>query len=192
MRATIVAAVVIAAAFAFTQTRSAAHSAAYASMQRKLQHVENNARQPHPDPTPTEFTEQEVNAYLASGDIQFPAGVQSAELHAQPGVVNGLSRVDFDQVKAGRSSANPLLAVFTGVHDVQVMTHAHGAGGRGYVHVDSVSIDGIEVPTFVLQLFIDKYIKPKYPNVGIDSEFALPDRVDSAVVGLHKVTVVQK
>jgi hypothetical protein len=72
------------------------------------------------------------------------------------------------------------------------MTHAYGKAGRGYVHVDSVSIDGIEVPQFALQLFVDKYIKPKYPNVGIDSEFALPDRIDTAVVGLHKVTLTQK
>jgi len=192
MRAILFFAVVLAALFAFAQTKPRANSAAVASIEAKLQRIENNARQAHPDPTPIELTEQEVNAYLASGDVQLPAGVQSVQLQAQPGAVNGTSRVDFDQVKAGQHSSNPLLAVFSGVHDVQVMTHAYGKAGRGYVHVDSVSIDGIEVPQFALQLFVDKYIKPKYPNVGIDSEFALPDRIDTAVVGLHKVTVAQK
>src|SRR5581483_4567958 len=192
MRATLLVAVLVTAVLGFTQSKPAVNTAAAASAQRKLQHIESNAQQPHPDSTPTEITEQEVNAYLASGDVQLPAGVQSVQLQAQPGAVNGTSRVDFDQVKAGQHSSNPLLAVFSGVHDVQVMTHAYGKAGRGYVHVDSVSIDGIEVPQFALQLFVDKYIKPKYPNVGIDSEFALPDRIDTAVVGLHKVTVAQK
>ena len=70
--------------------------------------------------------------------------------------------------------------------------HAYGTRGEGIVHVDSVSIDGVEVPSFVLQLFVDKYLKPKYPNVGIDSRFALPARIDTATVGLHKVSVTQK
>ncbi len=33
---------------------------------------------------------------------------------------------------------------------------------------------------FVLELFVEKYLKPKYPDIGIDSRFALPARVDSA------------
>lgn len=192
MRATSLLAVLLAALIAFTESRPASNSAAAASMQGKLQRIESNARQPHPNPATTDLTEQEVNAYLASRDVQLPAGVQSVLLQGQPGAVNGTSRVDFDQVKAGQRSYNPLLSVFSGIHDVEVMTHAHGAAGRGYVHVDSVAIDGIEVPNFALQLFVDKYIKPKYPNVGIDSEFVLPDRIDSAVVGLHKVTLTQK
>jgi len=35
-------------------------------------------------------------------------------------------------------------------------------------------------------------IWPVYPNIGIDSRFALPVRVDAAIVGLHKVTLTQK
>jgi len=82
--------------------------------------------------------------------------------------------------------------MFSGLHDVIVIAHAHGARGVGIVHVDSVSIDGVEVPKFVLELFLEKYLKPRYPNIGIDSRFALPVRVDAAAVGLHKVSVSQK
>ena len=184
-------AILFPALVACAQTKTSSSDTA-ASLQHKLQHIEENARHQPPDPAPTVLTEQEVNAYLASGDVQLPAGVESVHLQAQPGTVNGTARVDFDKVKAGQNSSNPLLSVFSGVHDVQVMTQSHGSGGRGYVHVDSVSIDGIEVPHFALQLFVDKYIKPKYPDVGIDSQFVLPDRIDTAVVGLHKVTIVQK
>ena len=60
------------------------------------------------------------------------------------------------------------------------------------VSVDSVSLDGIEIPRFVLQLFVEKYLQPKYPNIGLDSRFALPDRIDTAIVGLHKLTITQK
>jgi hypothetical protein len=162
------------------------------SMERKLQHVQSNGALAHPDQTPTEFTEQEVNAYVASGAIKLPAGVQSVNFQGQPEVVIATTRVDFDELKAGRRSSNPLLSMFSGIHDVVVSAHVRGAGGQGYVNVDSVSLDGVEIPRFALQMFVEKYLQPKYPGVGLDSKFALPARIDTATVGLHKLTITQK
>jgi hypothetical protein len=176
----------------WSQTRSRANPIQVASAESKLQHLQNNGEQAHPDPAPTEFSEQEINAYFASGNVELPAGVQSVILQERPGVVVGTSRVDFDQVRTGKNSYNPLLSVFSGLHDVVVKAHARGEHGQGLVQVDSVSIDGVEVPRFVLELFVEKYLAPKYPNIGIDSRFALPARVDAAIVGLHKVTLTQK
>jgi hypothetical protein len=176
----------------WSQTKSNSTSNQTASAERKLQHLESNGEQAHPDPAPTEFTEQEINAYFASGNVILPDGVQSVVFQEQPGVVTGTSRVDFDKLKAGKSSYNPLLSVFSGLHDVIVTAHAYGAHGQGLVHVDAVSIDGVEVPGFVLELFVEKYLKPRYPNIGIDSRFAFPARVDAATVGLHKGTIIQR
>ncbi len=176
----------------WSQSKPTSNSSQVASVERKLQHLQSNGAQAHPDPAPTEFAEQEINAYFASGDIQLPVGVQSVVFQEQPEVVVATSRVDFDRIKAGKNSYNPLLSVFSGLHDVVVTAHAYGAHGQGLVHVDSVSIDGVEVPRFVLELFAEKYLKPKYPNIGIDSRFALPARVDAATVGLHRVTLTQK
>jgi hypothetical protein len=176
----------------WSETKSTSNSGQVASAERKLQHLENNGAQEHPDPAPTEFTEQELNSYFASGNVDLPAGVQSVVFQEQPGVIIGTSRVDFDRIKAGKNSYNPLLSVFSGLHDVVVTAHAYGAQGQGLVHVDSVSIDGVEIPRFVLELFVEKYLKPKYPNIGIDSRFALPARVDAATIGLHKVILTQK
>jgi len=175
-----------------SQNRASVNSTLVAALEKKVQHLQSNADRKPPDSTPTEFSEAEINAYFASGNIDLPAGVQSVALQEQPGIVIGTSRIDFDQLKAGKNSYNPLLSVFSGVHDVIVTAHAYGAHGQGFVHVDSVSIDGVEVPQFVLEIFVQKYLKPKYPDVGIDSRFALPVRVDAATVGLHKVTVIQQ
>jgi len=163
-----------------------------AILQRKLDYLEANSHASHPKQTPTIFTEQEVNSYLASDQIELPLGVQSVTLRFGAGTISGTSRVDFDKALAGARSANPLLSIFSGVHEVAVATHATGSSGEGHVHVDSVSLDGIEVPNFVLELFIEKYLQPKYPEIGLDSRFALPDRIDSAVVSGHQVTLTQK
>jgi hypothetical protein len=162
------------------------------SMKHKLQHIHDNDARKSPDQTPTEFAEREVNAYFSAGEIKLPAGVQSVHFEGKPGVVTATARVDFDQLRSGRNSSNPLLSIFAGVHEVVVAAQARGTGGQGLVQVDSVSLDGVEIPRFVLQAFAEKYLKPKYPNIGLDSRFALPDRIDTASVGLHKLTVTQK
>jgi len=162
------------------------------SVKQKLAHIEANGRMAHPDQAPTVITEDEANAYLASEEVQLPAGVQSVKLRGQSGTIDGTAQIDFDKVREGTHSSNPLLSVFSGVHEVEVATHAFGKAGRGYVHVDSVSIDGVEVPQFVLQLFVEKYLTPRYPQIGLDSQFKLADRIDSAMVAEHRVTIVQK
>ena len=161
-------------------------------MEQKLRHVETNSQTDHPDQTPTIFTEQEVNSYLASDNIILPDGVRSVKLEGAPGVITGTAQVDFDRIREGARSSNPLLSIFSGVHQVVVFAHAYGANREGFVHVDSVSLDGVEIPRFVLQLFVEKYLQPRYPQLGLDSRFPLADRVDTATVGLHQLTVTQK
>jgi len=177
---------------AFQSSVKSGDSAPLESLERKLAYIEQNAALAHPNEAPTQLTEQEINAYLASGQLRFPAGVQSLQLQGEHGVVTGKARVDFDQVKAGQHNGNPLLSVFSGVHDVTVVAHAHGAGHQGFVHVDSVALDGVEIPQFALELFVEKYIQPRYPGIGIDSRFALPDKIDTATIAQHEVTITQK
>ena len=163
-----------------------------AAMDQKLRRIETNAQLAHPDPAPTTFTEQEANAYLGSDQLKLPAGVRSVKLQGTPGIITGEAQVDFDRIREGTRSSNPLLSIFSGVHEVVVVAHAYGSRGQGHVHVDSVSLDGVEIPEFVLELFVENFLQPKYPQIGLDSQFALPDKIDAATVGLHQLTVTQK
>jgi len=162
------------------------------SMQSKLDHIRDNGKLPSPDQSPTVMSEEEVNEYLNSGKIQLPQGVKKVTLQGRSGVVTGFVNVDFDEIRSGQRSSNPLLAIFSGRHDARVEGDAAGSGGEGKVHVRAVSIDGIDVPRMALEFFVAKYITPKYPNIGLDSEFKLPNRIDLATVGYHKLTVTQK
>jgi hypothetical protein len=173
-------------------SKQTAPSSAAQRLQRKLDHIQQNGARPHPDPTPTVLTEEEINAYLASRAVRLPNGVQSVRLQGTPGVIAGTSRVDFDKLTEGKRSANPLLNVFTGVHDVAATAHASGNGGVAQIQVDTVSLDGVEIPRVALEYFVNRYVKPKYPGVGLDTRFTMPSRIDSATVGQHQLTIVQK
>jgi hypothetical protein len=162
------------------------------SAQAKLDHIRENGEREHPDQTPTVLTEEEINDYFASGKVQLPQGVKKVRLEGRSGVVDGFVNVDFDEIRAGQKSSNPLLSLFNGRHDVQIEADAAGSGGTGKVHVRRVSMDGFDIPRMALEFFVQKYVTAKYPNVGLDSEFKLPSRIDIATVGYHKLTVTQK
>jgi hypothetical protein len=164
-----------------------------ASMQAKLDHLQENAARPQPNPTPTVFTEDEINDYFAAGRVKLPQGVKKITFQGQSGVVTAFLTVDFDEIKAGRGGpSNPLLAVFNGTHNVRGEADASGTNGTGKVHIRTIEIDGVTVPRMALQFFIDRYLRPKYPDIGLDSAFKLPERIDTALVGYHKLTVTQK
>jgi hypothetical protein len=160
--------------------------------QRKFDYIRENARRKPPNPAPTTITENEINAWLASGQAELPKGVKKLQLHGEPGKINAYAVVDFDEVTAGRSSMNPLLALFRGTHEIQAQARAYGSGGEGHVHIESVSLDGVEIPQIALEYFVEKYVTPKHPGIGMDSTFKLAYRIDTATVGARKVTVVQK
>ncbi len=120
--------IALTASFSASQN-SSSRSKLVAEMERKLQHLKSNGRFAHPDQAPTEFSEQEVNAYFAAGRIALPAGVQSVHFVGEPGVISSTARIDFEKLKAGQGSENPLLSVFTGVHDVEIVAHARGEAG---------------------------------------------------------------
>jgi hypothetical protein len=174
------------------QTTAAPEHRLAESMQAKLDHIQQNGQLARPDQRPTILTEEEVNDFIASDRIILPQGVKKLRLEGRTGVVTAFLNVDFDEIRGGQKSANPMLSVFSGRHDVRVEATASGSGGQGRVSVREVTIDGFSVPRMALEFFANKYITPKYPNLGVDSEFQLPDRIDLATVGYHKLTVTQK
>ena len=172
-------------------TVSSSRSAAD-SLDAKLCHIRDNGNRQSPDQTPTVLTDDEVNAYFAEHRVKLPAGVESVRFHGDPGIITANARVDFDQITSNRRSANPLLALFTGVHDVRVVAHAIGNGGQARIDVDSVAIDDVNVPRMALQFFADRYLRPRYPNAGLNTRFQMPSRIDTATVGAQQLAVTQK
>ena len=168
------------------------HSPEFRAMEQKIAHLKQNAAKPHPDPKPTEISEDEANAYFNEGGVKLPKGVSHVRLAATPGMIDGHAQVDFEALTQGKSSANPLLGLFSGTHDIHVVAQAAGSEGTASIRAQSVSLDGVEVPQMLLQVFVQHFLTPKYPNVGITSTFKLPLRIDSAVVDAGTVRVVQK
>ena len=158
----------------------------------RLRHIQQNGMSATPDPKPTELPDNEGNAYFAAGRVKLPTSVQQLRYSTSPGTVNAVARIDFDVLTQNSTSNNPLLLLFSGVHDVRVIADASAQNGTATVIAQSVEIDGIAVPRMALEYFVNKYLTSRFPNVGMTSHFKLPSRVDSAKVDTGKVVVYQR
>jgi len=167
-------------------------SAAAQRCQNKFDFLERNAKANPVQRRSTQLDAEELNAWFHDGGYKLPQGVQKVVFHSQPETIHANATVDFDAVKEGKRNLNPLLSMFSGVHEVEVTATASAQNGQGHVSIKTVSIDGIEVPHLALELFINKYLKPKYPNIGLENDFQMPDRIDSATVGNDNVLLTQR
>lgn len=170
----------------------AMYQGAAASAERKIAQLQRNAQASKAPAQPVTFTESELNAYVESGALELPEGVERVRFSGRDTVVTTVATVDFDKITAGRQDMSPFMVLFSGTHEVEVVATAVGIGGTGRVHIKSVKLDGITVPRAALNFFVDRYVKPKHPELGLDSTFGLPARIDSAVVGNRVLTVRQK
>ncbi len=179
------------ATLAADQQPPAHHSAEYRAMQQKIAYLKQNAAKAHPDPKPSEMTEAEVNAYFNEGGVKLPKGVSHVQLTSKGNVVDGHAQVDFEEIMQGKGKNNPLYGLFSGSHDIHAVAEAGGVNGTGTIKVQSVDLDGLQIPPFALEWFVQHYLTPKYPSVGITSTFKMPLRIDSAAVDTGRVRLIQ-
>lgn len=167
-------------------------SPAAQSFQTKLDFLERNGEANPVQRRSTQINANEVNAWFREGGYKLPQGVEKVVFHSTAETIQANSTVDFDEVKAGKKNLNPLLSMFSGVHDVEVTATASADSGNGHVNIQTVSIDGVSVPHLALEMFVSKYLKPKYPNVGLENEFKMPDHIDTATIGNDSAVLTQR
>jgi len=186
-------ALIILATFALL-AQAARHTPAYLSMDKKIALIESNSSNSPAQPQTTTITQDELNAYLTEGGVTIPKGISNVKIEFGPGTVHGSSQVNFDQLSEGHGGGgNPIFsAIFTGTHDVEADAQASGSSGQGTVTIETVKLDGVAIPKSALQYLIQYYVKPKYPNAGMTSTFALPDKIENAAVQQSQVALTQK
>jgi hypothetical protein len=171
--------------------QAARHTPAYTSMEKKIAILEAGPQNPSQT---VNLTQDELNAFLNEGGVQLPNGVSNVKFDLRPAVVHATSEVNFDQLSEGHGGGgNPIFsALFSGTHDVEAEAQASGTNGEGTVTIQSVKLDGVQVPKSALEYLIQHYVKPKYPQAGMTSTFELPAKIDTAVVQQGQVELVQK
>jgi hypothetical protein len=139
----------------------------------------------------TEFSETEVNSYLAYEMApRYPAGVSNVQVRFLPGRILGTSEVDFDKAKAARGTPGGMSDyLFWGEHAVAAEGGFSAIDGVGHFDLESVAVDGVTLPQSVVDLLIQTFLKPRFPRLALDVPFFLPNSVDRVQVMRESIEV---
>ena len=80
-------------------------------------------------------------------------------------------------------------ALIGGTHNLSVKGKLVGHDGRGKFDLQEVHVDGIPVPAILIQTLINKYVKPKYPEVDLKEPFDLPYGIEEIKLDPGKATI---
>ena len=134
-----------------------------------------------------DITEAELESYVMvylRKDI--PIQIESVRAHLTPGVVAADTRLT---IPAGTTGNTLVDALVTGTHNLLISGKLTAAKGEGKFDLQSLSVDGIPVPSILIDALLRKYAKPKYPDVDLKEPFDLPWGIQSIDIGQGKATV---
>jgi hypothetical protein len=160
------------------------------SLQTKIDHIKRNGETPDPkrSAVETEVTESELESYVVySMKEDIPVQVDSINVHLTPGTVAADTQVTFTSNATGNSMLDALVG---GTHNLSVKGHLSGAEGVGKFDLEEVKVDGIPVPKVLIQTLVEKYVKPKYPEVDLKAPFDMPWGIRVIDIGEGKARIV--
>ena len=145
----------------------------------------------------TPITESEVNSYLRYelGD-RIPAGVSEPWVALlDDGRLSGKATVDLARVAKSRKTGGMLdpFSLLGGSLPVAVNGVLRTKDGIGSFALESVSISGVPVPTWMLQEIVSYYSKSESApeGVSIDKPFVLPSGIREIQLARGQAVVVQ-
>ncbi len=139
------------------------------------------------------FTPGEVNEYAAEeARKEVPEGLRSPKLVLGAGSVRGMAWIDF--AKAQTSRGNPpgfLLAwLLRGERLVTVDVAVESGDGAARMDVQSVTIGDATLSGRALEMVIEYYVLPRFPDAAIGRPFQLRHNVKKIAVSPAGVTFV--
>lgn len=131
------------------------------------------------------FSAREMNAYARSCIPKYaPAGVREAKLDLGDGTATASALVDFLKLRhAAGVETNWLLAkLIEGERPVLVAAHIQSANGTATVTLDRVELSGVAVGGAPLDLLIQTFFSPIFPEARINQPFRLRHGLDHVAV----------
>lgn len=168
-----------------------------ARLQAKIDRITRNGEVKGKPGTRTSITESELNSYLRYelGD-QIPKGVKDPWVSiVGDGRLSGRATVDLAQVAQSRKSSGTLdpFSYLGGSFPLAINGVLRTKNGVGTFALESASISGLPVPSWMLQEIVSYYSKsPTAPQgVSLEKPFQLPAGIREIQIARGQAIVVQ-
>ena len=168
-----------------------------ARLQAKIDRITKNSSLAGKTASRTPVTEAEVNSYLRYelGD-QIPAGVSEPYVSLlDEGRLAGKATVDLARVSQSRKSTGMLdpFNFLTGTMPLAVNGVLRTKNGIATFALESASVSGVPVPTWMVQEIVSYYSKSASApqGVSLDKPFALPSGIREIQLARGQAIVIQ-
>jgi len=168
-----------------------------ARLQAKIDRITKTSTLTGKTPSRTPISEAELNSYLRyEMNDQIPPGVTEPSISIlDEGRLSGKATVDLARVGQSRKSTGMLdpFNFLTGALPVAVNGVLSTKNGVGTFVLESASVSGVPVPTWMLQEIVTYYSKSASApqGVSIDKPFALPSGIREIQLARGQAIVVQ-
>jgi hypothetical protein len=122
------------------------------------------------------FTPAEVNAWVAAKiPVAVPQGVRNTYVDLGTDVATASALVDFLKIKnsKGTEAGWVMTRMLEGERPVKVNVRLVSSAGRCTVYLNRVEVSGAHISGSPLQLILDNFFKPLYPDAKINEPFEL-------------------
>ena len=139
-----------------------------------------------------EFPLREILAYAnEEGRKEVGDGFRNLRLTLGSNAASGSAIVNFVKLKTARGEPPGLVLrwMLRGDRQLAASARFQSGGGKARVDVDEVTLDGLVLRGKLLDLLIDYYLLPRYPDAKIGKPFDLHHGIDRIDVTPAGVTV---
>ena len=135
-----------------------------------------------------EVTETEMESFVvyAMAD-EIPARVDSIDVEIESGMISAATELTFDSEESTGNVVIDMLIEST--HSLFVKGMLEGSGGRGKFQLSQVRVDGFPVPLIIVELLVDRFVTPRYPQVDLDEPFDIPWGIEAIILSDGLVTI---
>ena len=132
-------------------------------------------------------TEAELQSYvLYEMRDEIPARVDALDVRLSDGAVSADTQLTFASDSTGNAVLDTLVS---GTHSLFLKGKLAAVGERGRFELQEVRLDGIPVPTILIETLVERYVKPTYPYVDLNQEFQMPWGIDAITLTNGKATI---
>ena len=146
-----------------------------------IRNAENSSTRSLDEATTILVTETEMESFVffSMGD-EIPARVDSIDVTVGAGTIAAATELTFDSEE---SSGNPIVdLLLESPHSLFVRGALEGHAGEGTFELQQVRVDGFPVPIVIVEVLIDRYVNPRFPEVDLDEGFLIPWSIEEIVL----------
>lgn len=167
----------------------AAAPAAPKSTQQKLERISSGKMRRGETVT---LSDAEVTVYIASGEVDVPAGVSGVKVRFLPDVAVIDSIVDLakSQEAKGKSLNMLMRMLLQGERKLRTTSRYTSANGMGTLAIESFEIDGSKIDGTMLDFLLENLVAPNYPGLKLGEPQDLPDGIRQIRIEQGSLVVV--